>query len=175
MRAAYSATFRAQMVQKLTTPGGPTAAALSRETGVCQTTLSRWIRQSSTVAAMSTKNRGKKTSKRPQDWSAEEKLAIVLEAAQLDEGEALGRLLRERGLHRATLERWRAQMLQGLAPAARTSRKKSPEARRVRELERELRRKEKALAEASALLVLKKKAALIWGEEDDDTPRRSGK
>jgi transposase-like protein len=172
MRAAYSETFKAQMVQKLTSPGGPSAAALSRETGVCQTTLSRWIRQSSRVTAMSTKNRGKK---RPQDWSAEEKLAIVLEAAQLDEGEALGRLLRERGLHRATLERWRTQMLQGLAPAARTSRKQSPEARRVRELERELRRKEKALAEASALLVLKKKAALIWGEEDDDTPGRSGK
>jgi hypothetical protein len=36
----------------------------------------------------------------------------------------------------------------------------------VRELERELRRKEKALAEAAALLVLRKKAAAIWGEDE---------
>ena len=45
----------------------------------------------------------------------------------------------------------------------------SAEARRVRDLERELQRKEKALAEAAALLVLKKKAQAIWGDEDDDT------
>ena len=53
--------------------------------------------------------------------------------------------------------------------------KTSPEARRVRELEKELRRKDKALAEASALLVLKKKAQAIWGDEDDDTTPRSGR
>ena len=45
--------------------------------------------------------------------------------------------------------------------------------RRVRELERELNRKEKALAEAAALLVLKKKAQAIWGDEDDDTDPRN--
>jgi transposase-like protein len=125
---------------------------------------------------MSTKNQGKSASRRPQDFSSEEKLALVLEASQLDEEEALGRFLRERGLHRATLERWRSQMLQGLAPPARTGHKKaSPEARRVRELERELRRKEKALAEASALLLLKKKVAQMWGDEEDDMTPRSGK
>jgi hypothetical protein len=51
----------------------------------------------------------------------------------------------------------------------------SPEARRVRELEKELRRKEKALAETAALLVLKKKLDAMWGDEDDDTEPRSGK
>ena len=166
--STYSETFKTQMVQKLTSPGGPSALALSRQTGVSQTTLSRWVRQSSRVKTMSPR---KKTSKRAQKFSAEEKLALILEAAQLDKEEALGRFLRERGLHRSTLDRWRKQILQGLATPSRTS----PEARRVRELERELLRKEKALAEASALLVMKKKAALIWGEEDDDTPVRSGK
>jgi hypothetical protein len=38
--------------------------------------------------------------------------------------------------------------------------------RRIRDLERELSRKEKALAEAAALLMLRKKAAAIWGDED---------
>ncbi len=53
--------------------------------------------------------------------------------------------------------------------------KASVEAKRVRELERELRRKEKALAETAALLVLKKKAAAIWGDEDDSTVWKNGK
>ncbi len=51
----------------------------------------------------------------------------------------------------------------------------SPEKRRIRELERELGRKEKALAEAAALLVLQKKARALWGDEDDDTPPRRGR
>jgi hypothetical protein len=38
----------------------------------------------------------------------------------------------------------------------------------MRDLERELKRKDKALAEAVALLVLSKKARALWGEEDDD-------
>jgi hypothetical protein len=58
---------------------------------------------------------------------------------------------------------------------SKSSRKKvSAEAKRVRELERELRRKEKALAETAALLVLKKKAAAIWGDEDDSTESKNG-
>ncbi len=40
--------------------------------------------------------------------------------------------------------------------------------RRIKELERELRQKEKALAETAALLVLRKKAQAIWGEVEDD-------
>ena len=61
-------------------------------------------------------------------------------------------------------------MLRGLdetAPRRRSA--QSAEGRRVRELEKELRRKDAALAETAALLVLKKKAQAIWGDEDDDT------
>ena len=45
---------------------------------------------------------------------------------------------------------------------------------RIKELEREVRRKDKALAEVTALLVLKKKLEAIWGDGDDDTPTTSG-
>ena len=170
---AYSQAFRERMVRRLLGPPAISARALSQEVGVSQQTLSRWLRDASTVGPMAKRKSKNGAKRRPQDWPAEEKMAAVLEAGELEE-EALGRFLRERGLHRATLERWREQMLQGLAPGS-GRRKKSPEARRVRELERELRHKEKALAEASALLVLKKKAAAIWGDEDDDTPPRSGR
>ena len=106
--------------------------------------------------------------KRPQDWNAKEKLAAVLEDAALSD-EDLGAFLRSKGLHEAQLQQWQEQMLSGLNPAPAQRGKKTPEGKRVRELEKELRRKDKALAETASLLVLKKKAQAIWGDEDDDT------
>jgi transposase len=63
-------------------------------------------------------------------------------------------------------------MLGGLRPPQ-SKHTRSLEARRVRELEKELRRKDKALAEAAALLVLQKKVQAIWGDADDDTTKES--
>jgi transposase-like protein len=106
--------------------------------------------------------------KRPQDWSVQEKWELVLETEGL-EGEQLGALLRRRGVHQVQLERWRDAMRSALeAPRSRPSRGSS-QTRRIRELEKELGRKDKALAETAALLVLKKKVQAIWGDEDDDT------
>lgn len=102
--------------------------------------------------------------KRPQDWSPDEKLAAVLEAASLSE-EDLGPFLRSRGLHEAHLEQWHDQMLVGLEPSPTTRVVK----KRIKDLEKELLRKDRALAEAAALLVLKKKAQDLWEDEDDDT------
>ena len=113
--------------------------------------------------------------KRPQDWSAEEKLQAVIEAASVSEKD-LGAFLRRQGLHEAHLKEWRQLVLSGLQQAPKRSTKGSTaETRRVRELERELTRKEKALAEAAALLVLKKKVRKIWGDEDDNTDSKSGR
>jgi transposase-like protein len=88
----------------------------------------------------------------------------------------LGEFLRKNGIHGAQLEQWRKEALAGLgAPLRQRSTKNSPEAKKIRELEREVTRKDKALAETAALLVLKKKAQAIWGDEDDDTIPRNGK
>lgn len=113
--------------------------------------------------------------RRPEDWTAEEKYTVMIEAASLSD-EELGGFLRKKGLHEANLKQWREEMLTGLSETkARRSSKRSPEARRIRELERELARKEKALAEAAALLILKKKAQALWGDEDDDTAPKKGR
>ena len=85
------------------------------------------------------------SAKRPQDWSPEEKLAAVIEAAAVAD-EDLGAFLRRKGLHEAHLREWRQQVLSGLDKAPTRSAKHAPQARRVKELEKELRRKEKALA-----------------------------
>jgi len=179
----YSETFKAQMVQKLTRPGSPSATELSKEVGVPQGTLSRWVRQAryapeTWAGTLSTPNEPRRTmpARRPQDWTAEEKYAVMMEAASLAD-EELGAWLREKGLHEANLKQWRQEMIEGLAEPkkASSSSKPSAETRRIRELERELARKEKALAEAAALLILKKKAQALWGDEDDTTAPKKGR
>jgi transposase-like protein len=114
------------------------------------------------------------SAKRPQDWPAEEKLAVVIEAAGISD-EELGAFLRRQGLHTAQLEEWRQQVLSGLATRPARSSRPTAEARRVKALEKELRRKDKALAEAAALLVLQKKVRAMWGDGDDDTAKTSGR
>jgi len=168
----YSEAFQTLMVQKMTSPERPDVAALAEETGVSRSTLYRWAEEAGTLILRKPQTaelgRGPYRMKRPQDWSAEEKLVAVLEAAALSD-EELGAFLRGKGLHETHLQQWREQMVSGLNPAPVQRGKKAPETKRVRQLEKELRRKDKALAETAALLVLKKKAQAIWGDEDDDT------
>ena len=112
---------------------------------------------------------------RPNDRTPAEKLQLVNEASALSDDE-LGEFLRKNGIHSVQLEQWRQEAMSGLgAPPRKPSNKHTPEAKKIRELEHEIRRKDKALAETAALLVLKKKARAIWGDEDDDTTPRSGK
>ena len=172
MPMRYSPAFRALMIQKMTDPDGPSPVSLANEIGVSRSSLYRWVSESDTFdlavnpepPSFTESMRRLSNMKRPQDWSAEEKLAAVLEAASLSE-EEFGTFLRSRGLHEAQLQQWRDLMLVGLEPIP----AKRAETKRVRELEKELRRKDKALAETAALLVLKKKAREIWGDEDEDT------
>jgi transposase len=169
----YSEGFRNRMVEKLTGPRAVSATALADEVGVSQATLSRWLKGAGTVRrTMSPPDDDKKApppTKRPQDWTAEEKWALVTEAAAVPSAE-LGAFLRRKGVHEAQLVEWREAAMAGLQRPSRRERKAANvEKLKIRELERELNRKEKALAEAAALLVLKKKVQGIWGDEDDDT------
>ena len=82
--------------------------------------------------------------------------------------------MRENGLHEEELQAWTLALEtpRAVAPSATTK----ADAKRIRQLEKELARKDKALAETAALLVLKKKAALYFGvEEDDDMAKKSGR
>lgn len=169
----YSEGFRNRMVEKLSGPHAVTATALSDEVGVPQSTLSRWLKGAGTVRrAMPPSQDDKKApppTKRPQDWTAEEKLALVNEAAAVPQAE-LGAFLRRKGVHEAQLVEWREAAMSGLQRPSRRERKAANiDKHRIHKLERELQRKDKALAEAAALLVLKKKVQEIWGDEDDDT------
>jgi len=153
----YNDGFKAAMVEKLTV-GTRSATALSKEVGVPQSTLSRWLREHATLGVG-----GPMSGKKGRNWPAQQKLSAVLEYESLDE-DARGKFLRERGLYTTELERWREEMLRALSGKPKRGDEKD---RRIRDLEGELRRKEKALAETAALLVLKKKAQAIWGDSED--------
>ena len=97
--------------------------------------------------------------------SAEEKFQAVVGYDSQPDEESRGRFLREHGLYSAEIERWRSEMLGGLGNKPN---QKDPRDRRIKDLERELNRKEKALAETAALLTLKKTAQQIWGDSEDE-------
>jgi transposase-like protein len=105
-------------------------------------------------------------------WTPSEKLRVIVESAALSEKD-LGEFLRREGLHEADVKQWREAAEAALGGPSREQRENAEQARQMRALERELRRKDKALAETAALLVLKKKVQEIWGDEDDSTARRS--
>jgi len=173
----YSAAFRARMVQRMSGSQAISANALSKEIGVQQPTLSRWLREAATVAHVSKKKSkpdsgGGPAARRPADWPAEEKVRVVMDSAGLADAE-LGALLRREGLHEDDLARFREEVrvaaVAGLSIGKKARGAASEDQKRIKTLERELKRKEAALAETAALLVLRKKLNALWGDEGDDT------
>lgn len=168
----YPESVKSEMVRKMMPPLSMSSYELAVESGISSATLSRWRREASKLTLV----KNEETQRRSKDWSAEEKLQAVLESAALS-GDELGSFLRRKGLHSRDLEDWRRQMLGGLKKPivkAKSSRNNS-EAKKIQGLERELKRKEAALAETAALLVLSKKAEALWGDEDVATTPKRGK
>jgi transposase len=155
MSRVYSLEFRQKMVSQLMGAGGVSARTLSARTGVSQCALSRWLRDARSLSGME---------KTPpaRAFSVKDRIRILHAAEEL-EGEALLKYLEEEGPSLADLEEWRIGLADSGAAAAATT-------RRIRALERDLARKEKALAEAAALLVLQKKAQALFAVDEDDEP-----
>ena len=137
---------------------------LSHEEGISEATLHKWRAEA----------RGKgqllpDADASPEGWSSRDKFAAVLETAALNEAD-LAEYCRKRGLYPAQIAAWRSACEQAndwaRASTARFGQATKEERKRFKDLERELARKDRALAEAAALLVLGKKAAAIWGDED---------
>ena len=164
--AQYSEGFRERAVQMMMAPNAMSVAQVSRETGVSEQTLYNWrnrYRHEGKAVAADAKN--------PENWSGENKLAVVIETAALNE-EELAEYCRRKGLYVEQVMGWREAAVAGAEtqrPLSGAERRELQQERKKRRgLEKELRRKEKALAEAAALLVLQKKAQAIWGDGEDD-------
>nr|VFK15062.1 MAG: hypothetical protein BECKLFY1418C_GA0070996_101248 [Candidatus Kentron sp. LFY] len=93
---------------------------------------------------------------------------MVIETAALNEQE-LSEYCRENGLYVEQVKRWKESAIAGNEPSEHLLNKAErhewqKDKKKLCQLQKELNRKEKALAEAAALLVLEKKAQAIWGE-----------
>jgi transposase-like protein len=119
------------MVERMTGPAAVSANALSREVGIGQPTLSRWLREVGTLAGVSRKQSEPKppgqsaTARAPAQWSAEEKVRVVMAAAGVAE-QSLGEFLRREGLHEEDLVRFRDEVrsaaIAGLTPTKKPAR-----------------------------------------------------
>lgn len=168
----YTDSFKAKMVQRLSAPNAISASKLSKEIGVSQSVLSRWLLVAPTVDPMTKERPSDRAVQIGSTRSASDKIRIVMAAAALGPDE-LGAFLRTEGVHEAELEQWRVAVVDAATSAleggATRPSSRGADTKRIKELERQIRRKDKALAETAALLVLQKKVHEIWGDGDDDT------
>ncbi len=107
----------------------------------------------------------------PDGWTSRDKFAAVLESATMSQAE-IGEFCRQKGLHTSQLAAWRAACEQAndwdqAASQQLRSAKKSSD-KRTKKLEREILRKDKALAEAAALLILRGKLDALYEKGEDD-------
>jgi len=160
MTRPYSVAFKQKMLERLTGRGSVSAHQLAKETGIRQQNLSRWLREARNLPLMESDG-----SSSEHGWSVAGKARLLADAANLT-GEELTALLERSRISFAEFEQWRLALEEGGSAATAST-------KRIRSLERELARKEKALAEAAALLVLKKTIDTLYHDEDEDTDRKS--
>lgn len=109
-------------------------------------------------------------SRRSEGWSPEQKFSVVLETASFSEIE-LSEYCREKGLYPEQVKEWKQSCIAGNQTQAeqrkQLTQERKADRKRIKALEKELKRKDAALAETTALLVLRKKLNAYWGEDED--------
>ena len=162
----YSQELKQAVLKRMMPPESRSVAQLSRETGITETTLYNWRNVARRAGAVMPSGGQQKA----EEWDSPAKFAVVLETASLSE-EALATYCRSKGLYVEQVRVWRAACEQANArrdvDAATHAQRHKTDKRRILELERELHRKEKALAEAATLLVLAKKYRAFPQQDED--------
>ena len=163
---SYSEERKQQILNKLLPPSNMTVAEVSRIEGIGLQTLYNWRDKA--------KQQGRPVpGSKPtsEHWSAEAKFATVLETASLNEAE-LSEYCRAKGLYVDQVKAWKADALRGFMSsreqALEAKRQRQADHKEIKQLKGELRRKEKALAETAALLVLRKKLNALWENDNED-------
>jgi len=161
---SYLSTEAKQVLVAKALKKGANRRELAKQNNVGYSSLSRWIKAYSSGGLAAEKYKTNRTD----NVSAKTRLQHLLATESLDEA-ALGAYCREHGLYSTQITRWKAEFM--TEPSKTKSSKQNIELKALREenkqLKRDLNRKEKALAETAALLVLKKKATYLWGEDED--------
>jgi|LSQX01.1.fsa_nt_gb transposase len=161
----YSEEQKEAMLSKLLPPNNMSIPELSAQTGIPQTTLYGWrTRALKKINNTNSRKANKKI------MTSSDKFHIVMETYTLSEYD-LGKYCRENGLYVDEVKRWRSDLESSLdkEPNAVKEIKEElfEEKKKNKHLEKELNRKDKALAEAAALLVLQKKFQAFMEEKED--------
>lgn len=147
-------------------PTNKPIALLAREHGISEQTLYNW-RRNLKEQGVAVPGNGRNA----EEWTSQDKFGVVLETSGLNEAE-LAEYCRRKGLFIEQIAAWRTACQEANANMAEVSREQREQSKadrkRIKQLEKELQRKEKALAEAAALIILRKKAQAIWGEAEED-------
>jgi len=176
MSQKYTEGFKIQAVEKALNQSAEISLTEMADTlGISRSTLQRWITQSKNHQLETSDNYSSpimtmtEKEKRPEDWSLEERLKVIIEADSLSE-EATSELCRSQGIFPHHIKEWKQQFIMGSTLSTETKKQVTVKKLRyeIKELNKDLNRKNKALAETAALLVLKKKANAIWGNSEDN-------
>ena len=150
--ARYGQAYKDRIVARLLPPESSAIDLVSREVGISVATLERWRADALAHGSAAGSPR----------WTAAARLQAVIVTAAMDEA-TRSAWCREQGLFPAELD-----AIAGLGePRAASAVEARQDRRRVKELERELHRKDKALAETAALLVLSKKLSAVFHQGED--------
>lgn len=162
----YTQEMKDAVLVRMMPPNNESVKSISEELGISAQSLYKW-RNKARIGGNATPGNGQ-TSDR---WSSEDKFLVVLETYAMNQAE-LAEYCRKKGLYKEQIDAWRSVCLSAntgeINQTKRLSQELKEEKKRTSEIEKDLRKKEKALAEAAALLLLRKKAGAIWGDLEDE-------
>lgn len=160
MATQYSKAFIEQALVKAFSRGERTITAVAQDLNLNHHTLRYWMKKKPVTAHSVSAIK----EKRPQDWTAAEQLVALHETHALS-GEALQAWCREHGIFAHHLASWRAAFCAGGKDIASGPREVRTLKDEIVKLKRDGIRKDRALAEAAALLILQKKFRALWEDE----------
>ncbi len=158
----YSRAIKESVLKKVLPPESRSIREVSTEYGISEQTIRNWIEKVDNGIL----NLDGELS--PKQLGSAEKFHLVLEAASIPE-EELGAWIREKGLHSEHLQLWQQELRDTVTDRNKENKTELKEAKKkIKSLEKELNRKDKALAEMAALVVLKKKVHQIWEDAEEE-------
>lgn len=166
MQKRYSQEAKEAIVRRMLPPTSVTISELCKETGVARSTIYKWKNDYRSKGITVPSDKSKSV-----NWSAKNKLAVVIETASLNAVE-LNEYCRHKGLYPDQVTQWKQSALLGYQHSDNNKKEQNrhsqEDKQKIKSLESEIRRKDKALAETAALLVLSKKFEAIWGGNEED-------
>ena len=160
----YSDERKEVVLKKMLPPTHRAIASLAQEEGISEATLYKWRKEARSQGRLLPEG-----DQSPDGWRSVDKFAAVLETITLSEAE-LSEYCRHRGLFPEQIHQWR-QACEHANDWDRSQNQhlqatRQQDRQKIRDLEKDVRRKNKALAETAALLVLQKKLQAVWGDAD---------